>query len=92
MTKRVIMIEGGRRIGRTAALTAAVAHVMQETAKAVGVPVERMAGIPVGSRSEFERLYMQQMPEPRSWYCEPCAVEVYDRVCKICGKTERQKR
>jgi hypothetical protein len=26
-----------------------------------------------------------------SWYCEPCAVEVYDRCCKICGKTRRQR-
>lgn len=27
----------------------------------------------------------------QSWYCEPCAVEVYDRVCRHCGKTRRQQ-
>lgn len=27
----------------------------------------------------------------RSWYCEPCAVEVYDRACPHCGKTKRQR-
>jgi predicted RNA-binding protein with PUA domain len=26
-----------------------------------------------------------------SWYCEPCAVEVYDRRCPHCGKTERER-
>ena len=25
-----------------------------------------------------------------SWYCEPCAVEVYERTCPHCGKTERE--
>jgi hypothetical protein len=25
----------------------------------------------------------------RSWYCEPCAVEVYGRRCLHCGKLKR---
>lgn len=28
---------------------------------------------------------------PRSWYCEPCAVEVYERRCPHCGKLEKDK-
>lgn len=31
-------------------------------------------------------------PAPTSWYCEPCAVEVYARACPHCGKTKRQRR
>jgi hypothetical protein len=27
-----------------------------------------------------------------SWYCEPCAVEVYVLRCPHCGKTERERR
>ena len=27
----------------------------------------------------------------QSWYCVPCAVEVYDRRCPHCGKLERDK-
>lgn len=27
-----------------------------------------------------------------SWYCEPCAVEVYERRCPHCGKLERDTR
>ena len=26
-----------------------------------------------------------------AWYCEPCAVAVYDRRCPHCGKLERDK-
>jgi hypothetical protein len=26
-----------------------------------------------------------------SWYCDKCAVEVYDRCCVHCGKTKRQR-
>jgi rubrerythrin len=29
--------------------------------------------------------------KPGSWYCEPCAVAVYDRRCPRCGKLERDK-
>lgn len=25
------------------------------------------------------------------WYCDQCAVEVYDRTCPHCGKTKRQR-
>lgn len=25
-----------------------------------------------------------------SWYCDQCHVEVYDRRCPHCGKTERE--
>jgi hypothetical protein len=28
----------------------------------------------------------------RSWYCEPCAIEVYQPRCPHCGKTHREKR
>jgi hypothetical protein len=28
----------------------------------------------------------------RSWYCHPCAVEVYDLRCAHCGKTKRERR
>lgn len=28
----------------------------------------------------------------RSWYCEPCAVEVYSLRCPHCGKTKHQRR
>lgn len=27
-----------------------------------------------------------------SWYCEPCAVEVYQYRCKYCGKNENENR
>jgi predicted RNA-binding protein with PUA domain len=27
-----------------------------------------------------------------SWYCEQCAVEVYQTRCRHCGKTRREKR
>lgn len=27
----------------------------------------------------------------KSWYCDPCSVEVYDRRCPHCGKTKREK-
>lgn len=27
----------------------------------------------------------------RSWFCDPCKVEVYERRCPHCGKTEREK-
>jgi hypothetical protein len=30
--------------------------------------------------------------EPPSWYCEPCAVEVYALHCQHCGKTKRERR
>lgn len=26
----------------------------------------------------------------RSWYCDQCHVEVYERRCPHCGKTERE--
>ena len=30
-------------------------------------------------------------PKPSSWYCDQCCVEVYERRCPHCGKTEREK-
>ena len=36
---------------------------------------------------DAKRYYGQQ----KSWYCEHCAVEVYDRTCVHCGKTRRQR-
>lgn len=27
----------------------------------------------------------------RSWFCDPCKVEVYERRCPHCGKLERDK-
>lgn len=39
--------------------------------------------------TKWERV-IKAMPL-RSWYCEPCAVEVYDRICQHCGKTKRQR-
>lgn len=27
-----------------------------------------------------------------SWYCHPCATEVYDLRCSTCGKTKRERR
>jgi hypothetical protein len=27
----------------------------------------------------------------RSWFCDPCKVEVYERRCPHCGKTERER-
>lgn len=27
----------------------------------------------------------------KSWYCEPCAVEVYERRCPHCGKLQNEK-
>lgn len=36
---------------------------------------------------DAKRYYGQQ----KSWYCDQCAVEVYDRVCLHCGKTKRQR-
>lgn len=41
MTKRV-MIEGGRRSGRTATLTAAIAALNQKIANGMAIPVSRM--------------------------------------------------
>jgi rubrerythrin len=29
--------------------------------------------------------------DQESWYCDPCAVEVYERRCPHCGKTKREK-
>lgn len=28
----------------------------------------------------------------QSWYCESCAVEVYQLRCVHCGKTKRERR
>lgn len=28
----------------------------------------------------------------RSWWCDQCSVEVYDRRCVHCGKTKRERR
>lgn len=38
-----------------------------------------------------ERQEGRRLAQPESWYCSNCAVEVYDRRCKHCGKTEREK-
>lgn len=27
----------------------------------------------------------------RSWFCESCKVEVYERRCPHCGKTKRER-
>ena len=40
--------------------------------------------------TKWERI-IKGMPL-RSWYCDQCAVEVYDRTCPHCGKTKRQAR
>lgn len=39
---------------------------------------------------EIERA-ADDLPEPPSWYCEPCAVEVYALRCQHCGKTKRER-
>jgi len=31
-------------------------------------------------------------PDPYSWFCDPCKVEVYERRCPHCGKLERETR
>lgn len=36
--------------------------------------------------------WMAQKNRPSSWYCEPCAVEVYQLRCVHCGKTKRERR
>jgi hypothetical protein len=36
-----------------------------------------------------ERQQLEQALQ--SWYCEPCAVEVYDLRCTHCGKTKREQ-
>jgi hypothetical protein len=28
----------------------------------------------------------------RSWVCDSCKGEVYDRCCAVCGKTKRQRK
>jgi len=33
----------------------------------------------------------EHQQEPPSWYCYPCAVEVYALRCPHCGKTKREK-
>lgn len=40
-----------------------------------------------------ERKYKEEdrMALSLSWYCDRCAVEVYDRTCPHCGKTKRQR-
>lgn len=40
---------------------------------------------------EIER-NADDLPEPPSWWCDPCKVEVYRRTCPHCGKTEREPR
>lgn len=30
-------------------------------------------------------------PPRDSWYCDQCAVEVYERRCPHCGKTRRER-
>lgn len=32
------------------------------------------------------------LPEPHSWYCDQCSVEVYALRCSHCGKTKRERR
>jgi len=44
----------------------------------------------------FARLHLQQWPDPdappsKSWWCEPCAVEVHDRRCVHCGKLKSER-
>lgn len=31
------------------------------------------------------------LPEPLSWWCDPCKVEVYALRCSHCGKTKRER-
>lgn len=31
-------------------------------------------------------------PSVKSWYCDQCHVEVYERRCPHCGKTKRETR
>lgn len=38
-----------------------------------------------------ERQEGRKLSQPESWYCGNCAVEVYERRCKHCGKLERDK-
>jgi rubrerythrin len=31
-------------------------------------------------------------PSQKSWYCDQCHVEVYERRCPHCGKTKNERR
>lgn len=47
---------------------------------------------PAGERVIGVRIsQVAKVPDRKSWYCEPCAVEVYDRTCLHCGKTRLQR-
>lgn len=52
-------------------------------------------GTPDHGRSTLAAAVAQALAakQPKaSWYCDQCAVEVYDRTCPHCGKTKRQAR
>lgn len=43
-------------------------------------------------RAEGYSAQITDEPKQESWYCEPCAVEVYSLRCSHCGKTKRERR
>lgn len=56
-------------------------HFQNDRAEIEGRKIEpRMPKLPKATRAL------------RSWYCEPCAVEVYQLRCPHCGKSKRERR
>lgn len=54
-------------------------------------PLVKRLNRPAGERVVMVRIsQVKALPVRRSWYCDQCAVEVYDRVCLHCGKTKHQ--
>lgn len=55
-------------------------------------PLVKRLNRPSGERVVMVRIsQVDKIPVRRSWYCDQCAVEVYDRRCQHCGKLKGDK-
>jgi hypothetical protein len=73
-------------------------NIRRKRLREMGVPEDMTADDVVAFFSlpdDDDSMHMQSVgpTKPReSWYCEACAVEVYDRRCPHCGKLKSEKR